>query len=320
MTVRCPACSRLYRLADDRVAGGATLRCAGCGHQFTAGAALREEIATNVVRGATSAGAASHDRRAADAPRSDSSRADAPRAAAAPPPTPDRLAILADAGRPFRGTIKPVLQEFGFRVETVELGTEAFRLAVARHPALIVASVHLAGLSGVAICEGVKQSPHLRDIGVVLVGSQDTADLFNHDTALAYGADLFLDEAMRAAEMTDRLGGLIGPFAGSPPAGDDDDVIPALEGLTGAAAAAGAPREEIRRLARIMLADLRLYNPDRFRDALDEGRLLEVFKVEIARGRDIVDQRFPDLEGRQDQLAAALRDSIEHERLALARG
>ena len=320
MTVRCPSCSRLYRLADDRVAGGVTLRCTGCGHQFAGGGAGSEEIETNVVRGATSAGAASHDRRAADAARSGSSRADAPRAAAAPPPTPDRLAILADAGRPFRGVIRAVLQELGFRVEAVEQGTEAFRLAVARHPALLVASVHLAGLSGVAICEGIKQSPHLKDIGVVLVGSQDTADLFNHDTALAYGADLFLDEAMRAADMSDRLSGLLGPLAAPQPiGGDDEDVIPALDGLT-AASAPGAPREEIRRLARIMLADLRLYNPDRFRDALHEGRLLEVFKVEIARGRDIVEQRFPDLDGRQDQLAAALRDSIEQERLAASRG
>ncbi|HUD71531.1 MAG TPA: zinc-ribbon domain-containing protein [Dongiaceae bacterium] len=303
MNVRCPACSRLYRIADDRVQAGAILRCTGCGHQFAGAGRPKDPIAMDVVQPA--------DRRrpGAAAPRQ-----------VAPPPTPDRFAILADAGRPFRSTIKPVLQEFGFRIEAVEQGTEAFRLAVARHPSLIVASVHLAGLSGVAICEGVKQSPHLKDISVVLVGSQDTADLFNHDTALAYGADLFLDEAMRADDMTDRLSGLFGPIGLPQPAGgDDEDMIPALDGLTGGAASTGAPREEIRRLARIMLADLRLYNPDRFREALDEGRLLEVFKVELARGRDIVDQRFPDLDGRQDQLATALRDSIEQERLAGAR-
>lgn len=295
MNVRCPACSRLYRVADERVAGGATLRCAGCGHQFAGGGKEKDPIAMHVVQPA--------DRR---------------RRPSAPPPTPDRVAILADAGRPFRDTIRPVLQEFGFRVESVEQGTEAFRLAVTRRPSLIVASVHLAGLSGVAICEGVKQSPHLRDIAIVLVGSQDTADLFNPDTTMAYGADLFLSEEMRADEMTDRLSGLFGPIAVPQPAGgDDDDMFPALENLAGAAP--GTPREEIRRLARIMLADLRLYNPDRFREALDEGRLLEVFKVELARGRDIVDQRFPDLSGRQDQLAAALRDSIEQERLALSR-
>jgi predicted Zn finger-like uncharacterized protein len=309
MNVRCPACSRLYRIADERVTGGAILRCTGCGHQFTGGAPAKDPIAIDVMQPA--------DRRrpGAAASRPEASRPEAP------PPTSDRFAILADAGRPFRSTLKPVLQEFGFRIEAVEQGTEAFRLAVARHPSLIVASVHLAGLSGVAICEGVKQSPHLKDISVVLVGSQDTADLFNHDTALAYGADLFLDEAMRAEDMADRLSGLFGPMAVPQPAGgDDEDMIPALEGLTGAPAPPGTPREEIRRLARIMLADLRLYNPDRFREALDEGRLLEVFKVELARGRDIVDQRFPDLAGRQDQLAAALRDSIEHERLAVARG
>lgn len=296
MNVRCPACSRRYRLADARVIPEATLRCTGCGHQFP-GAGGEDDAA---------AGAAPFvDRRA---PR-----------AAAPAAAGLRLAILADAGRPFRGTVQPVLERLGFDVETVEDGTEAFRLAVSRRPALIVASVHLAGLSGVAICEGVKQSPHLRAIAVVMVGSQDTADLFNQDTALAYGADLFLDEAMRAGEMLDRFQGLFGPGDADEPADGEGELVAALDDLD-QAAASGAPREEIRRLARIMLSDLRLYNPDRFRQALEEGRLLEVFKIELARGRDIVDQRFPDLATRQDQLASALHDSIEQERLAAARG
>jgi CheY-like chemotaxis protein len=288
------------------------LRCTGCGHQFP-GAGSRD---TSASEAAAPGEFQQFDRRRPRAPRGQA-RAVAP--PPAPAPAPERLALVADAGRPFRATILPVLERFGFRVETVEQGTEAFRFAVTRRPAAIIASVHLAGLSGVAICEGVKQSPHLNSIAVVLVGSQDTADLFNHDTALAYGADLFLDEAMREAEMQDRLGGLFGAAATAAPEEADDDIAPMLESL-GESRAPGTPREEIRRLARIMLSDLRLYNPERFRQALDEGRLLEVFKVELARGRDIVDQRFPDLAGRQDQLATALHDGIEQERVAAAHG
>ncbi|HKQ96949.1 MAG TPA: hypothetical protein VJV75_03655, partial [Candidatus Polarisedimenticolia bacterium] len=233
------------------------------------------------------------------------------------------LAILADAGRPFRNLLRPVLQDYGFTVETVEDGTAAFKMAVARQPALLVASVHLAGLSGVGICEGVKQSPHLKGITVALMGTPDTADLFNSGTASAYGADLFLDETMSAVEMAEEVGTIFEKPAGggtSTEVEDEIDFTPALDGLAAGGTPPGSPRDEIRRLARIMLADLRLYNPDRFRAALDEGRLLEVFKVEITRGRDIIDQRFPDMAGRQEHLAAALRDAIDAERGAHARG
>ena len=334
MNVRCPACSRLYRIADERVATGATLRCTGCGHQFSGGGASvtpgevqpfaerRRPRATKRDEGMSGGSAGlkfAVGPSSSGAPASKHGPEPMPAAAAALAADPDRVAVLADAGRPCRATLKPVLERLGFKVVTVEDGTEAFRLTVARRPALVIASVHLAGLSGVAICEGVKQSPHLKSIAVVLIGAQDTADLFNHDTALGYGADLFLDEAMRAEEMKDRLEGIVGAGTADEPADDADEFAPALEDLN-QATRVGAPREEIRRLARIMMSDLRLYNPERFRQALDEGRLLEVFKVELARGRDIIDQRFPDLATRQDQLAAAIHDSIEQERLAAMRG
>src|SRR6185436_18879405 len=115
MNVRCPACSRLYRIADARVAGGAILRCTGCGHQFKGGGPSKDPIAMDVVQPA--------DRRRPSA---------APLRPVSPPPGSDRFAIIADAGRPFRNILKPVLQEFGFRIEVLEQGTEAFRLAVAR--------------------------------------------------------------------------------------------------------------------------------------------------------------------------------------------
>src|SRR5262245_3755262 len=126
MNVRCPACSRLYRIADERVTGGATLRCTGCGHQFAGNAPAEGErpgsqphkdpIEMNVMQPVDRPAGPQADRRR---PRPEA------RGGTAPPPTPDRLAILADAGRPFRDTLRPVLQEFGFRIETVEQGTEA---------------------------------------------------------------------------------------------------------------------------------------------------------------------------------------------------
>jgi predicted Zn finger-like uncharacterized protein len=295
MIVACPSCRRQYRLDDGRVRPGSKMRCAGCGHTFAArpgDAAERPAPAGGGMRRGTSS--------------------PPPASGFAPVGADAPLVLLADANRPVRSLLRPILAGLGCRVETADDGTAAFKAVVARHPAAIVASVHLGGLSGVAICEGVKGSPHLKDTRVAILGSRLSADLFNRDTALAYGADLYLEETMSEESLRAALAALVPrPGAAGP---DRDDVPDDLEDLDGGdAPGSGRAEEEIRRLARLMLSDLKLYNPDRFAQALRTGQVLEIFKGELARGRDLVDQRFPDLPARQDLLQSGLRDGIARE-------
>jgi len=176
----------------------------------------------------------------------------------------------------------------------------------------MVVSVHLAGLSGVAICEGVKGSPHLRDIRLALVGSDLSSDLFNRDTAMAYGADAFLDESMPEETLREAIAALLdAPVLRK---ALPRDSTPKPEAEESDDEEAEQPSSAIARLARLMLSDLRLYNPDRFERALNEDQLLQIFRDELAKGREIVDQRFPGVAARHDLLAAALRDAIEHEK------
>jgi len=298
MIVGCPSCRRQFRVDDARVRPGSKMRCARCGHTFAAAEPRPERRAAKPAPGTPFAAVGG------DAP----------------------LVLLADAGRPVRSLLRPILAELGCRVETADDGTAAFKAVVARHPVAIVASVHLGGLSGVAICEGVKGSPHLKDTKVALLGSDLSADLFNRDTAMAYGADVFLEEGMAEEALRAALKGMI-PAAPEPAASDGEDDAGTekewegsdfgLEGLDDDAQvperAGGRPAEEIARLARLMLSDLKLYNPDRFAQALQSGQVLEIFKAELSRGRDLVDQRFPQTPSRQDLLAAALKDGIARE-------
>lgn len=301
MIVGCPSCGRRFRLDDGRVRKGAKMRCARCGHTFPAASPPPEETAATFA-----------ERRA---PRPAAPRP--PRVPLAPVGGDAPLVLLADGGRPVRSLLRPILAELGCRVETADDGTAAFKAVVARHPVAIVASVHLGGLSGIAICEGVKGSPHLKETRIALLGSDLSSDLFNRDTAMAYGADLYLEEGMAEETLRMALRAMI-PGSAAAGAGDDGDGIEfSLDGLddpdSPPARAGGKPAEEIARLARLMLSDLKLYNPDRFAQAVRSGQVLEIFKAELARGRDLVDQRFPQTTSRQDLLAAALREGIDRE-------
>jgi predicted Zn finger-like uncharacterized protein len=303
--IGCPSCRRQFRVEDTRIRPGSKMRCARCGHTFGAAGPPEERRTPDAAAGSRApAGPAA---RAAGTPFA-AVGGDAP------------LVLLADAGRPVRSLLRPILAELGCRVETADDGTAAFKAVVARHPVVIVASVHLGGLSGVAICEGVKGSPHLKDTKVALLGSDLSADLFNRDTAMAYGADVFLEEGMAEEALRAALQDMLPPSgadeSGAEPDKDWDESdfgVDRLDDPDAASRQGGRPAEEIARLARLMLSDLKLYNPDRFAQALRSGQVLEIFKAELARGRDLVDQRFPQTASRQDLLAAALKEGIARE-------
>jgi predicted Zn finger-like uncharacterized protein len=316
--VGCPSCRRQFRLDDRRVRPGSKLRCARCGHTFAAGRAVDDLAGPPAAPPHRAAGGTMPERRMPKSP--------APRsgglAAAQPEFTPvggdAPLVLLADANRPVRSLLRPILADLGCRVETADDGTAAFKAVVARRPVVIVASVHLGGLSGVAICEGVKGSPHLKETRVAILGSDLSADLFNRDTAMAYGADMFLEEGMAEEALRAALRDLLPPRPssdGMETAGDGFEFsVDELDPASGPPPRPAAqPAEEIARLARLMLSDLKLYNPDRFAQALKSGKVLEIFKAELARGRDLVDQRFPHTPSRQDLLATALREGIARE-------
>lgn len=74
------------------------------------------------------------------------------------------------------------------------------------------------------------------------------------------------------------------------------------------------PRAEIRRLARIMLSDLKIYHPADFQRAVLGRRFFETFREEMMKGKDLIAHRFPDLPERIEVLAAALREGLEEER------
>jgi CheY-like chemotaxis protein len=289
------------------------MRCTACGHLF----AGREGASISVPSETPAPDAGTMRMAIAPAPPTpDPAAPVAPQPVAAPRrPSGSESSpslLLADAGRPVGAALRSIFSELGYRVDMASDGTDAFRRAVASKPSAMVVSVHLAGLSGVAICEGVKGSPHLRDIRLALVGSDLSSDLFNRDTAMAYGADAFLDESMPEETLREAISALL-----------DAPVLrkavsrtstPSPESEEAEDEEAEQPASAIGRLARLMLSDLRLYNPDRFERALNEDKLLQTFRDELGKGREIVDQRFPGLATRHDLLAAALLEASEREK------
>jgi predicted Zn finger-like uncharacterized protein len=339
MIVVCPACGRRFRLEPSRLGPGARLRCSGC-----------REVFEMRPAGGPPARPAALPRPAAE-PASAAQRGGLPQprggAADGAP-----LVLIGDANRPFRAAARSILEGLGCRVEMMENGEAIFRAVVARRPALLLLNTRLPGLSGAAVCEGVKGSPHLRGTSVVLVSSTVHPGDPGGESRPGLEPDDRIEDTIDQREMRHRLAHLLGdalPRPAARPAGIPLSPAPAPSaappGSTIAMPAMGRshpqagspaqareraprpaspkeidsrealdPQAEIERLARIMLSDLKLYNPDRFASAMQEGRLLETFRTELLRGKDLITSRFPDLPDRIALLTAALRQGIDEER------
>lgn len=350
MIIVCPACGRRYRIDRSRLEAGVRLRCSGCRQVFDS-------------------------RR--PAPTAGSRAAPAAAAPAAPPPSAPSasgdgrpLVLIGDVNRQFRSAAQRALETLGCRVETSEQGAALFRAAVNRRPVLLLLNTRLPGLSGTAVCEGVKGSPHLRSIKVVLVSSTIHPPTAGEAVRAGFEPDDHLEDTIDERELQIRLAHQLGhateeparqpggpvpiQAAPRPPSPVDNassappergPVAPAGKSVAPAARAREAgppvavpepprraaakvidprdaldPAAEIQRLARIMLSDLKLYNPDRFASAVHDGRLLETFRGELLRGKDLISTRFPDLPDRMALLTAALRQGIEEEQSAAGGG
>jgi predicted Zn finger-like uncharacterized protein len=289
MIVACPGCGRRYRIPDGGGAhAGRRLRCSACQRVFDPVSPPGGQPATPGYR------------------------------AAGPV-----LVLVGDEDREFRHLMRRTLESFGCKVEVTDDGEAAFRFAVARRPSLMVLNVYLKRLLGVAVCEGVKGSPDLRGTRVVLVGSVFKSGRFMRTPGNLYGADDYFEDVIPEAQLRARLQGHLGrPAApqGDAPGAEGQDS-PA--GEPAALAPNGAdepidPRSEIRRLARIMISDLRIYYPDGFVKAIQERRFSEEFREELAQAKDLIGRRFPSLPDRMTVLTEALKEQIAEVRAEAA--
>jgi CheY-like chemotaxis protein len=244
--------------------------------------------------------------------------------------------LVADEDREFRDLVCRTLTELGCQVSTAEDGESALRLASQHRPYLVVLNVYLRKLLGVAVCEGIKGNPGLRSIRVALVGSVFKSERFVRGPRNLYGADDYFEDVISKPDMRERFRLLLsgtGPVSTSARATTNGGGAVSSAGREHVGHGGGRsvpgqpppashgghdiePRAEIRRLARIMLSDLKIYYPERFGRAVTERRLFETFREELIKGKELIVNRFPELADRLEILAGALREGLEEERSA----
>jgi len=320
--IGCPTCGRRYRYDAGRFGSqGVRIRCRTCEAVMRVDIPAALQPAPSHGAGIPEAVASAHgpapslswERESGGAevaetpapPAADSpSPEDAPAAAGAQQAADDARkprALVAEQDPALRDQFTAGLQQEGYEVQAIADGLEVRRFLAGWRPRLVVLNVFLPHVLGVTLCSEIKRHPQLQQTRVLLVGSLYRRDRFMRHPEDLYGADGFLDGNGRPEEIRRDLVKFCRKSA-------------ALQ--QSAVAGGGEEWDELMRLARIVVGDIILYNPDTADREMAAGRFLQAFAQEIREGEGLVAERFSHLPGHGEAYHQTVKEAVAQHRSA----
>jgi CheY-like chemotaxis protein len=275
---------------------------------------------------------------ASKAPRNAASTPPGPAASPAAAPDPERLVLIADAEPEMASACAAAVTSWGLTPLVVHDGVEAI-LAVQRSgPRAIIVDAALPRMFGFQVCEMIKRNESLRDIRVILIGSINRHERYRREPSDLYGADAYVERTELPSALRPLLRDLGVPVYETEAASARPDPAPAASRQPSAAPtppvmpppAAAAPAAvesppvapvaapsagddalapaivQAEKLARVVVSDVVLYNPEKFDRAVRDGNVLEAMESEMQEARKLFGSRV-------DESVLDLRDYLAEE-------
>ena len=193
-----------------------------------------------------------------------------------PRPATGRRAVIADEPREFRRFLGEELRNLSFDVTFFDSGEGALEFVRSSRSELVILNVYLKGKLGVEISEEIKADPALTRTKVVLIGALFRANRFRANPTNLYGADEYIEEQIPAMELRQIVSKLFPDIAAAP-----------VEEV------ASHEADEARRLARLILSDIVIYNTEKVDRGIRDGTFFSVLRAEIAEGQEYYETRVP---------------------------
>jgi predicted Zn finger-like uncharacterized protein len=310
MLVGCPECKTRYRVDASRIAvAGSILRCSRCRGVFRVAKASPSTVSVNLSPAGTPAHA---DRKIS--------------------------VLVAHESPDFCSAVAQVLAAEPFVVINRHDGREALTVVEELLPDVVLLDVALPGMYGFEICDHIRVTPALSSVKTILIASIYDKTRYKREPQSLYGADDYIEKHHVPDSLAAKIYCLVLGQQHLDSAGtgellneeeqktDMPDMSPVeLEDqervrqeirrdeqrktTCDSDVERDAAHEKARRLARIIVADIALYNQRRVERAIAGGTFYDQFAEEIQEGQRLYDQRVPaDVRQGTDYLENAIAD------------
>jgi len=248
--------------------------------------------------------------------------------------------LVANESAAFCGAVKKVLAMEPFEVFTYNDGKTAFAAIEQLKPDVVLLDVALPSMYGFEICEAIRKNPAISTSKLILLASIYDKTRYKRAPNSLYGADGYIEKHHIPDSLVGMIYNLVSGQKSVEPAGGqklpaEEEGQTAPEWLSkGEIAAQEAVREELkrdeehetsvpdapfrpelpeahvkaRRLARIIVSDIVLYNQATVEEGVRKGNFYELLADDIREGRALYARRVSE-EIRQD--ASYLEDAFE---------
>jgi response regulator RpfG family c-di-GMP phosphodiesterase len=214
-----------------------------------------------------------------------------------------RVAAVADDERPFRSFLADQLGRLGFEVQVFDSGEPTLEFVRSARADLAIVNVCLKGKLGVEVTEEIRSDSSLARTRVVLIGALFRANRFRANPTNLYGADEYIEEQIPEKEFRHVIRKLFPEIGG-----------------TAETAVEPVEFDEARRLARLILSDIVIYNTARVERGIRENSFFDVLRDEIAEGRQYFGSRVsPRIRQRADLFTETLQQFVQMKREELER-
>lgn len=235
--------------------------------------------------------------------------------------------VLANESVSFCEAVRKVLAPEPFELFICNDGKEALETVQRVVPQVLLLDVALPTMFGFEVCERVRQDPALSGVRIVLIASIYDKTRYKRSPSSLYGADDYIEKH----HIPDSLIPMIQRLCGAGPA---EMTAPSLQELAVQDRArlelrqfevretSLPPRVELpeaekkaRRLARIIVSDIALYNQAKVEQGVREGSFYALLADDIREGERLYQQRVPEgVRSRTSYLAEAFEALISQKR------
>lgn len=303
MIVSCPACAARFRIDREKLAGKRlTLRCAKCRAPFKVELPVHGKVELPQLR-----------------------------------------VMIAHTDRELCGTISNILEPAGMQCMIGHDGETVLKMMDAAPPHVAVVDVALQGLYAFEVVDKVRRRPGLGGVKVILLSSVYNKMAYKRSPSSLYGADDYIEKHHIPDDLILKINRLVlGAAPASAPAPREEErtgktlskqeaaeqsldyihkvneKIQSAEDRQVGGDGQVSDSERARRLARIIVSDIALYNQERVDEGIRNGNWTELLATEIQEARKLFRERFPDEHIQQARiLEAAFVDLFERRRSEL---
>lgn len=300
MIISCGNCQKKYKVDDSRISGDVfRFKCHGCGSPIVVKKNVEQD------KGAVQAESMP-------------------------------MILLSTDDADIRDYALDILKGTNVKVLTASDGNETVSAIKKYNPEVVILDVALPGFYSFSICEDIKCKKGIGNAGVILTSAAFNRKRYKRKPTTLFGADDYIEKYDIPVELIEKINRLkvIPELKAAPQVragghADEGRVLDvkeakAKESENNAVGKNAVPDraadEKARKLAKVIAADIILYNRKKLEDSLTRNDIREVFKDEIEEGIRYFNQRLPFPVSAEPYLSKALEDYIHEVRKKEALG